>query len=98
MGRLETTAGNIDYTLNQHILQTHQWQERTDTQLTNLTNMTEQGQADLSAYFRHMGWNKGEIQVKSCPKATNQHFYKTTFAAGIQLQDKRPNLVKVQHN
>jgi len=57
MGRLETTAEDTQYALNQHILQTHQWQERTDTQLTNLTNMTERGQADLSAYFRHMGFN-----------------------------------------
>ena len=56
MGRLQTTAEDTEYALNQHILQTHQWQERTDTQLTALTNMTEQQRADLLAYFRHMGF------------------------------------------
>ncbi|TVU04212.1 hypothetical protein EJB05_50238, partial [Eragrostis curvula] len=36
----------------------------------------------------------GGKRVYTCPKATIQHFHKSTIAAGIQLQDKRPKSIK----
>nr|ABA98747.1 hypothetical protein LOC_Os12g33510 [Oryza sativa Japonica Group] len=50
-------AGEIQQTLEGHVIQTQEWQQHVDARFSNLNTMMQQQQADLQAYFRHQGFN-----------------------------------------
>ena len=50
-------AGEIQQTLEGHVIQAQEWQQHVDARFSNLNTMMQQQQADLQAYFRHQGFN-----------------------------------------
>ena len=57
MSELDMRTTEIQDTLNQHVQETHAWQQQTDDQLRNINATLQQGQSDLMAYFRSQGFN-----------------------------------------
>ena len=57
MDTLELQAGNVQHTLEDHVVQSRQWQQSVGAQLANFNSMMQQQQADWQAFYYYQGFD-----------------------------------------
>nr|ABA97811.1 hypothetical protein LOC_Os12g20100 [Oryza sativa Japonica Group] len=57
MDTLELQAGNMQHMLEDHVVQSREWQQTVDAQLANFNTMIQQQQVDWQAFHRYQGFD-----------------------------------------